>query len=132
MNLRRRYANTVQVAPIIIGLIIAALFAGGFGVAVLGKKLSTVQTYAGALGIYDAVETAADLYVTDCAEGVIPKACAPTSHIIRGYSDATLAAYQNAKVYGQDAPVSVAQALIIAVNALNASLPTPVPVPAGT
>lgn len=130
MRLYRK--NQLNVAPLIIGLIIAALFAGAFGVGVLGKKLSTVQTYAGALGIYDAVETAADLYVTDCAEGVLPAGCAPTSHLIRGYSDATIAAYKSAKVYGQAAPVSVAQALITAVNALNASLPTPVPVPAGT
>lgn len=124
--------NQVNIAPIVIGLIIAIFFAGAFGAGVLDKKLTTVRTYVGALGVYDAVETAADLYVTDCAEGVLPKGCAPTSHIIRGYSDATLAAYQNAKIYGQDAPISVAQALIVAVNALNQSLPTPVPVPAGS
>ena len=127
-----RYQKNQVNSALLIGIIVAMIFAGAFGVGVLSKKLNTVQTYAGALGVYDAVETAADLYVTDCAEGVFGTLpCAGNSHIIRGYSDATVAAYTVAKGYGATAPTSIAQALITAVNALNAALPTPVPVPAG-
>lgn len=125
MKQPRLYA--FPIAIIVAVLLALGVAAGGSG---LLKKVNTVTTYAGALAIYDAALTTADVYVTNCAEGVLPPTCKPTAKTVAADVALTKNAYLASKPYGINPPTNVAAALIGAVNVLNAALPAPVPVPA--
>lgn len=108
--------------PIVI--IIAILLALGVGVGGSGllKGVNSTQTLIGVLTAYDGTVTAADTYVTACAEKQIPQTCVPTAKKVVAAVNATTAAYAQVKQYGQNPPTNVATALIDAFAVLQAAM----------
>lgn len=123
MNLRRRYINTLQVAPVIIALIILGVVGGGlFALNRTGYQITPAQVYA-AENAYGVALTAADGYINSCRALGTPPTCKAVALTIQADVTATNAAYQKVKGVETNPPVGAAAQFLSALGILQSVIP---------